>query len=133
MPHPDAERGSATVAIATGRHARVPLMIGANSGEDSLLSHGDGIKKAMAQVKPDLMKMLHKLYGPGLSDEVVVRDYLRDALVTAPARWVVANWSATEALQKTNAWLTQYGDKIGAIWSANDEMALAAVEALRML
>ena len=26
----------------------------------------------------------------------------------------VANWSATEALQKTNAWLTQYGDKIGA-------------------
>jgi ribose transport system substrate-binding protein len=43
----------------------------------------------------------------------------------------VANWSPTEALQKTNAWLTQYGDKIGAIWSANDEMALAAVEALR--
>jgi para-nitrobenzyl esterase len=86
---------NATVAIATGRHARVPLMIGANSGEDSLLNHGDGITKAMAGVKPDLMKQLHKLYGPGLSDEVVVRDYLRDALVTAPARWVVANWSAT--------------------------------------
>ena len=86
---------NATVAIATGRHARIPLMIGANSGEDSLLSHGDGIKKAMAGVKPDLMKQLHKLYGPELTDEVVVRDYLRDALVTAPARWVVANWSAT--------------------------------------
>jgi ribose transport system substrate-binding protein len=43
----------------------------------------------------------------------------------------VANWSATEALQKTNAWLTQYGDKIGGIWAANDDMALAAVEALR--
>jgi ribose transport system substrate-binding protein len=25
----------------------------------------------------------------------------------------VANWQATEALQKTNAWLTQFGDKIG--------------------
>jgi para-nitrobenzyl esterase len=86
---------NATVAIATGRHAKIPLMIGANSGEDSLLSHGDGIKKAMAGVKPDLMKQLHKLYGEKLSDEVVVRDYLRDALVTAPARWVVANWSAT--------------------------------------
>ncbi len=43
----------------------------------------------------------------------------------------VANWSATEALEKTNAWLTQFGDKIGGIWAANDDMALAAVEALR--
>ena len=43
----------------------------------------------------------------------------------------VANWSATEALQKTDAWLTQFGDKIGGIWAANDDMALAAVEALR--
>ena len=34
----------------------------------------------------------------------------------------VANWSATEALQKTNAWLTQFGDKIGGIWAANDDM-----------
>ena len=43
----------------------------------------------------------------------------------------VANWSATEGLEKTNAWLTQYGDEIGGIWAANDDMALAAVEALR--
>jgi ribose transport system substrate-binding protein len=43
----------------------------------------------------------------------------------------VANWLATEALEKTNAWLTQFGDKIGGIWAANDDMALAAVEALR--
>jgi len=43
----------------------------------------------------------------------------------------VANWAATEALEKTNAWLTQYGDKIKGIWAANDDMALAAVEALR--
>lgn len=43
----------------------------------------------------------------------------------------VANWSETEALEKTNAWLTQFGDEIGGIWAANDGMALAAVEALR--
>src|SRR5205085_3163566 len=43
----------------------------------------------------------------------------------------VANWSATEALEKTNAWLTQFGDQITGIWAANDDMALAAVEALR--
>ncbi len=43
----------------------------------------------------------------------------------------VANWSETEALEKTNAWLTQFGDRISGIWAANDGMALAAVEALR--
>jgi ribose transport system substrate-binding protein len=43
----------------------------------------------------------------------------------------VANWSETEALEKTNAWLTQFGDKIGGVWAANDGMGLAAVEALR--
>jgi ribose transport system substrate-binding protein len=43
----------------------------------------------------------------------------------------VANWSATEALEKMNAWLTQFGDEIGGVWAANDDMALAAVEALR--
>lgn len=43
----------------------------------------------------------------------------------------VANWSETEALEKTNAWLTQFGDEIGGIWAANDGMGLAAVEALR--
>ena len=43
----------------------------------------------------------------------------------------VANWQPTEALAKVNAWLTQYGDDIGGIWAANDDMALGALEALR--
>ena len=43
----------------------------------------------------------------------------------------VANWSPTEALEKVNAWLTQYGDEINGIWAANDDMALGALEALR--
>ena len=43
----------------------------------------------------------------------------------------VANWKAEEAHDKVNAWLTQFGDDIKGIWSANDDMALAAVEALR--
>ena len=43
----------------------------------------------------------------------------------------VANWSSKEALEKTTAWLTQFGDQIGGVWAANDDMALAAVEALR--
>ena len=43
----------------------------------------------------------------------------------------VANWSANEALEKMNAWLTKFGDKIGGVWAANDDMGLAAIEALR--
>jgi ribose transport system substrate-binding protein len=43
----------------------------------------------------------------------------------------VANWTAPEALEKMNAWLTQYGDDIGGVWAANDDMALGALEALR--
>ncbi len=43
----------------------------------------------------------------------------------------VANWKAEEAHDKVSAWLTQFGDDIKGIWAANDDMALAAVEALR--
>jgi ribose transport system substrate-binding protein len=43
----------------------------------------------------------------------------------------VANWDANTALEKTNSWLTKFGDDITGIWAANDDMALAAVEALR--
>ena len=38
----------------------------------------------------------------------------------------VANWSATRRYDKTNAWLTQFGDEIRGIWAANDDMALGA-------
>ena len=37
-----------TTAIDSGRQAAVPLMIGVNSGEDSLLDYGGGLAKAKA-------------------------------------------------------------------------------------
>ena len=43
----------------------------------------------------------------------------------------VANWQAEPAHDKMAAWLTQFGDDIKGVWAANDDMALAAVEALR--
>ncbi len=43
----------------------------------------------------------------------------------------VANWQAEAAHDKVAAWLTQFGDDIHGIWAANDDMGLAAVEALR--
>jgi ribose transport system substrate-binding protein len=60
---------------------------------------------------------------------------LDDALAANPGvkllDYQVANWDANAALEKTNAWLTKFGDQIGGIWAANDDMALAAIEALR--
>lgn len=82
-----------TIAVDAGRHAAVPLMIGVNSGEDSLLDYGGGMARAMASVKPGKIAALRKLYGPGTDDELAVRYQLRDGLVTAPARWVAGRWS----------------------------------------
>jgi para-nitrobenzyl esterase len=83
-----------TSAIDAGRHAAVPLMIGVNTGEDSLLDHGGGVAKARAGIKPDVMAQLRKLYGP-VDDDTLTRDYFRDALGTAPARWVARKWSSS--------------------------------------
>ncbi len=41
-----------------------------------------------------------------------------------------ANWDRTQAFPIMQTWLTKYED-IGGVWSANDDMALGALEALR--
>jgi para-nitrobenzyl esterase len=81
-----------TSAIDAGRQAAVPLVIGVNSGEDSLLDHGNGVAKAKAGIKPDDMAQLRKLYG-NVGDDALVRDYFRDGLATGAARWVSRKWS----------------------------------------
>ena len=43
----------------------------------------------------------------------------------------VANWDQNKGLEITQAWLTRFGDKVKAIWAANDGMAIGALEALR--
>ena len=42
-----------------------------------------------------------------------------------------ANWDRTAAFPITQTWLAKYGNQIKAIWAANDDMALGALEALR--
>ncbi|MFC5008239.1 sugar ABC transporter substrate-binding protein [Dactylosporangium cerinum] len=42
-----------------------------------------------------------------------------------------ANFSRAEALTVTKTLLTKHGDKVKAIWAANDDMALGALEALQ--
>ncbi|MDB5443168.1 MAG: carboxylesterase/lipase family protein, partial [Phenylobacterium sp.] len=83
-----------TSAIDAGRQASVPLMIGVNSGEDSLLDSAGGLAKAKAAAKPADIAKVRALYGPGTDDELAVRYMLRDGVGTAPARWVARKWSA---------------------------------------
>ncbi len=82
-----------TLAIAAGHQSMVPLLIGANDGEDSLLDIEFSMKKALAAAKPEDVRSLQKLYGPGTTVEKAVRYQFRDGLITAPARWVAAQWS----------------------------------------
>lgn len=42
-----------------------------------------------------------------------------------------ANWDRTAAFPIMQTWLAKYGSQITAVWAANDDMALGALEALR--
>jgi ribose transport system substrate-binding protein len=42
-----------------------------------------------------------------------------------------ANFDRTQALGITKTWLTKYGDQINGVWTANDDMGLGALEALK--
>jgi ribose transport system substrate-binding protein len=42
-----------------------------------------------------------------------------------------ANWDRTAAFPVMQTWLARYGKQITAVWAANDDMALGALEALR--
>jgi ribose transport system substrate-binding protein len=44
-----------------------------------------------------------------------------------------ANWDRTAAFPIVQTWLAKYGDRINAVWAANDDMALGGLEALRGL
>ena len=92
-----------TVAFAAGRAADIPLIIGINSGEDSLLDHGDGIARAKASMQSTLADA-RKVYGSQLSDDDLVRALFRDTLGMAPARWVAGRpWRQQEHRSRTSS------------------------------
>ncbi len=86
-----------TVALAAGRAMDIPLIIGLNSGEDSLIDHGDGIERAKVTMKSAL-KDARPIYASDMSDDALVRLLFRDSLFMAPARWVAGrSWRAQPA------------------------------------
>jgi para-nitrobenzyl esterase len=82
-------RDQPTIALAAGRALDIPLIIGVNSGEDSLLDIGDGVARAKSMLlSGDAGKSARELYGAGMDDETLARNVFRDSLFMAPARWV---------------------------------------------
>jgi len=76
-------------AFARGDFADVPLMIGVNSGEDSLLNYGGGLKRFGQLIKPNAK--LASLYPQAKGDEEeLIRLGFRDFAFAAPARWVAS-------------------------------------------
>lgn len=85
-------------AFARGDFADVPLMIGVNSGEDSLLNYGGGLERFGKLIKPNAA--LARLYPQASGDEEqLIRHGFRDFAFAAPARWIASR------PRKSKAWL----------------------------
>jgi para-nitrobenzyl esterase len=81
---------TASQALAGGRFADVPLIIGSNSGEDSLMGPGPIPPARLAAVIPAAARPIYKDEG---SDEAMARAMFTDRIMGGPARWVAAKAS----------------------------------------
>ena len=81
-------------AFARGAAAPLPLLIGSNTGEDSLLGKNDSTR-VLRSLTPSQVAAVRSAYGlvPG-NDAALGRMVFRDSLFGAPARWVAARQSA---------------------------------------
>ena len=71
-------------AFAAGRAADVPLVIGSNSGEDSLMGPWS---PSMAAMIPPAARSIY-IQEAAAGDEVLARAIFTDRIMGAPARWV---------------------------------------------
>jgi para-nitrobenzyl esterase len=102
-PFPDGRLLSetATQALAAGRFADVPLIIGSNSGEDSLMGPGPLPAERLSQIPPIARALYREEAAAG--DERLARALFTDRVFTAPARWVAAKAASGEP-----AWLYHF-------------------------
>jgi len=92
---------TATQALAHGRFADVPLIIGFNSGEDSLMGPGPLTAARIGQI-PEATRAIYKDTVTS-GDEALARAIFTDRTFGAPARWVAA-----EAAPGKPAWLYHF-------------------------
>lgn len=81
---------TATRAFARGDEAPVPLIIGSNSNEASLLGAFGATPQAWIAHTPAEVK---SAYGPTVDDADLARQLFNDAVMAAPARWIARRQS----------------------------------------
>ena len=87
---------SPVIALAKGQIAHVPMIIGTNSNEGSLIAHSPPAK-ILSQATPEELAAGKTYYGAAAPDDAALaRKLWRDATFTAPARWVAAQASASQ-------------------------------------
>ena len=79
---------TASQALVRGRFADVPLVIGSNSGEDSLMGPAPASPQAVAMV-PAAIRAAYKEEAAA-GDNILVRAAFTDRIMGGPARWVAA-------------------------------------------
>lgn len=89
-------------AFAAGREIDVPLIIGANSGEDSLLGRKLPDPAGMAAAIPAPVRAAYEVEA-AKGDEALVRAAFGDRYMAAPARWF-----AGQAAEGAPAWLYHF-------------------------
>lgn len=92
---------TATQAIARGAFDDVPLIIGANSGEDSLLGFRPLGAQAAALVSPAVRSLYAEEAARG--DDALARAVFTDRVFGAPARWIARETSGGQP-----AWLYHF-------------------------
>ncbi|CAN5147275.1 hypothetical protein BH09PSE2_BH09PSE2_01500 [soil metagenome] len=77
---------SASKALAEGKAQDVPMIIGSNEGEDSLMGAGGGAAM-LARVPAGSLETVRAIYG-GADDKLLAKNLFRDSVMGAPAHWV---------------------------------------------
>ncbi|THD77395.1 MAG: carboxylesterase [Phenylobacterium sp.] len=80
-------------ALADGHFDDVPLIIGSNSGEDSLLGPGTLGPRQLAIFAPAMAHGVYKDEVAAGGDQLMARAVFTDAVMGGPARWVAARAS----------------------------------------
>ncbi|HEY0437334.1 MAG TPA: carboxylesterase family protein [Phenylobacterium sp.] len=112
---------TASQALADGHFADVPLIIGSNSGEDSLMGPGPIPPARLAAAIPPAARAVYKDEAAA-GDETLARAIFTDRIMGGPARWVAAKASSGKP-----AWL-YYFSYVGSRFPASKTRASHADE-----
>jgi para-nitrobenzyl esterase len=94
-------RLSAAQAFASDGIAHIPMVIGSNDGEDSLMGARGGAA-LLARTPAAEIEAVKAAY-PGAADALIARNIFRDGVMGAPARWF-----AGKAASRAPIWLYEF-------------------------